>query len=93
MSVVIVGGNECMERRYCDICKNYGCRAKVFTKESSMKKKLGSPDLLIIFTSTVSHKMTHSATQEAKRSGTRIAHVHSASASAPQAALEQHIGQ
>ena len=32
MSVVIVGGNECMERRYKDICKSYQCRAKVFTR-------------------------------------------------------------
>lgn len=92
MRVVIVGGNECMERRYCDICENHGCRAKVFTKESTLKKKLGEPDLLIIFTSTVSHKMTRCATMEAQRAGARIAHVHSASASALNAALEEHCG-
>ena len=33
MSVVIVGGNECMECRYKEICKQYGHEAKVFTKE------------------------------------------------------------
>ena len=33
MSVVIIGGNECMECRYKNICKSYGCRAKIFTKE------------------------------------------------------------
>ena len=25
MSVVILGGNECMERRYIDLCKSYSC--------------------------------------------------------------------
>ena len=33
MSIVIVGGNECMTCQYENICKNYGCKAKVFTKE------------------------------------------------------------
>ena len=69
MSVVIIGGNERMETRYADICKAYGYdKAKVFVKEnSSLKKKVGTPDLLILFTNTVSHKMMLSATQEAKR--------------------------
>ena len=26
MSIVIVGGNECMESQYKQICKSYGCR-------------------------------------------------------------------
>ena len=35
MSVVIIGGNECMERQYQQICKKHGCKAKVFVKEKS----------------------------------------------------------
>ena len=62
MSVVILGGNECMERRYQDLCQTYQCQAKVFTKPRvGLKKKLGSPDLMIVFTSTMSHKMLKSA--------------------------------
>lgn len=91
MSVVIVGGNERMERQYNEICDSMGFRAKIYTKESSMKKKLGMPDLLIIFTGTVSHKMTQCATQEAKRCGTRIAHVHSSGATALRAALQAQL--
>ena len=54
MSVVIVGGNERMERQYESICREHGYKAKIFTKENgSLKKKLGTPDLLIIFVSTV----------------------------------------
>ena len=33
MSVVIVGGNECMERQYKDLCAMYDCKAKVYTKK------------------------------------------------------------
>ena len=58
MSVVIIGGNECMVCRYQEICKKNGYKAKVFAKENGpMKKKIGSPDLMILFTGTVSHKM------------------------------------
>ena len=53
MSVVIIGGNECMVCQYEKICKAYGCKAKVFAKErSGFKKKLGCPDLMILFTNT-----------------------------------------
>lgn len=48
MSVVIVGGNERMERRYRDLCEEYGHTAKVFTKASGGVRNVGSPDLLIL---------------------------------------------
>lgn len=83
MSVVIIGGNECMVCQYEEICKKHGCRAKVFVKEKSgFKKKMGSPDLIVLFTNTVSHKMVHSAVAEAKRNNIRIARAHSSSAAA-----------
>ena len=70
MSVVIVGGNERMAGQYEDICRQHGCKAKVFTKESgSLKRKLGSPDLLILFISTVSHKW--SSVSPKRPAGTR----------------------
>ena len=41
MSVVIVGGNERMEAQYESICREHGCKAKIFTKENgSLRKKL-----------------------------------------------------
>ena len=68
MSVVILGGNECMERRYMDLCKAYSCDAKVFTKPGGgLKNKLGRPDLTIFFTSTMSHKMVQGALSELNR--------------------------
>mgnify|MGYP000052839361 CR=1 FL=1 len=91
MSVVIVGGNERMATQYETVCKEHGCRAKVFTKENgSLKKKLGSPDLLILFISTVSHKMVLSVTQEAKRNNIPVARIHTSSVTALRAALAEH---
>ena len=54
-----------------------------------MKKKIGSPDLMIVFTGTVSHKMVITASQEAKKTNVPIVHIHSSSASALQQALEE----
>lgn len=91
MSVVIIGGNERMECQYAEICKNYGCKAKIFTKEKgSVRKKMGCPDLLILFTGTVSHKMVITAAQEAKRNQIPIARVHTSSASALHGVLAEH---
>ena len=43
MSVVIIGGNECMSRKYTDICQEHGCKAKVFAKENGpIRKKIGT---------------------------------------------------
>ena len=68
MSIVIVGGNEGMAAQYETICREHGCRARVYTKENGyLKRKLGCPDLLILFIGTVSHKMVISVTQEAKK--------------------------
>ena len=39
MSIVIVGGHDCMVCQYKKICKSYNCKAKVFTQ---MSAKLGS---------------------------------------------------
>ena len=91
MSIVIVGGNECMEGQYCEICKRCSCKARVFTKENgAMKKKLGCPDLLILFTKTVSHKMAIGAVQEAKRNNIPIVRVHSSSAAALKSVLSEY---
>ena len=88
MSVVIIGGNERMVCQYTDICKDYGCKAKVFPKEhGSVKKKIGNPDL---FTNTVSHKMVITASQEAKKNNIPIARIHTSSATALRSVLDEH---
>ena len=91
MSVVIIGGNDRMTRLYVDACKSYGCKAKVFIHlQSEFRRKIGSPDLVILFTSTVSHKMVNCALCEAKRCNARVERCHSSSLSALHAILETH---
>ena len=71
--------------------KKAGCRAKVFTKEKgNLSRKIGAPDLMILFTNTVSHKMVNSAVMEAKRNCIPIARVHSSSASALNGVLKEY---
>lgn len=90
MSVVIIGGNERMVAQYTDICKEYGCKAKVFPKESgSVKRKIGCPDLIILFTNTVSHKMVIGAAQEAKKNNIPVERIHSSSANALRTVLRR----
>lgn len=91
MSIVIIGGNECMERRYIDTCKEYGCKAKIFTKmKGEIRSKIGNPDLIILFTNTVSHKMVACANCEAKRCKARVERVHSSSLCSLKGVLERH---
>lgn len=93
MSVVIVGGNECMVYQYEKICRQYGYKCKVFAKErSGLKKKLGNPNLMVLFTNTVSHKMVNSAVVEAKRNNIHLVRVHSSSSAALINVLENHKG-
>ncbi len=90
MSVVIIGGNECMERRYKDLCREYDCTAKVYTKMKNGMKKIGSPDLLVLFTGTMSHKMLRSVLSETKGQDIRIARAHSSSMAALKSILDEH---
>ncbi len=82
MSVVIVGGNECREREYVELCRSYKCKAKVYSKMKKSLKNIGCPDLIIFFTNTISHKMVHCVMSEVRGQTIRIAHSHSSSISA-----------
>lgn len=83
MSVVIIGGNECMVCKYKETCRKYGCSAKVYAKEKGgFSKRMGTPDLMILFTGTVSHKMVNSAVSEAKKNRIPVARSHSSSLAA-----------
>lgn len=90
MSVVIVGGNECMTRQYKDLCSEYKCKAKVYPKTTSSLKNIGTPDLLVLFTSTVSHKMIRRALNETRGQNVRIARCHTSSINALKSILEEH---
>ncbi|MDE6595722.1 MAG: DUF2325 domain-containing protein [Oscillospiraceae bacterium] len=91
MSVVVIGGNDCMVTRYKDICKSYNCKAKVFTQmPSDFENKLGNPDLMVVFTNTCSHKMVNSVNRKSQKHDIPVARIHSSSASALKSVLEQY---
>ena len=75
MSIVIVGGHDRMVHQYKKICKEYKCKAKVFTQMSgNLSEKIGSPDL--------SHKMVHCAVTEAEKCNAQIVRCHTSSGNA-----------
>ena len=83
MSVVIVGGHDRMVRQYKQICKDYNCKAKIFTQMSAkLKDQIGTPDLVILFTNTVSHKMVRCAMTEAERCNASVVRSHTSSQNA-----------
>ncbi len=92
MSVVIVGGNERMERCYKDLCKEYDCTAKVIMHMSSALRDIGQPDLLVLFTATASHKMVSRALNCVKGRNVSVARCRTSSMSALRSVLDQHIG-
>lgn len=91
MSIVIVGGNDCMSSRYKEICKKYKCKAKVFNKmPTDFSSKLGSPDLVVVFTNACSHKMLKGVKQSASKKSFDVEMVHTSSVSALQKTLEKY---
>lgn len=92
MSIVIVGGHDCMHCQYKKICKEYGCKCKVFTRcPANFQHQIGSPDMIVVFTKTVAHKMLKSACRQAEKNGTNIQYVHSSSAKALHEILTRHF--
>ena len=90
MSVVIVGGHDRMVCEYKKLCKEYKCKVKVFTQMSgNLSSQIGNPDLVILFTNTVSHKMARCAITEAERANADIVRCHTSSKSALNEILAQ----
>ena len=90
MSVDIVGGNECMASRYCQLCREYSCKAKCYPKFTRGVQDLGAPDLLVLFTGTMSHKMLRSVLSTTKGQNIPIARCQSSSMAALRRVLELH---
>jgi hypothetical protein len=91
MCVVIIGGNDRMVCRYKDICGEYGCDAKVFTQaKTNMECIIGNPDLIVLFTNPVSHKMANIAKKKAAKGGIALVQSHCGSCNALRTILRSH---
>lgn len=83
MNIVIIGGNEKMEENYREVCRKHNFDVKIYTRvKGSVREKIGHPDLIVVFTSTVAHKMSMVAKKEAKRNYIPITYINSSSISA-----------
>ena len=82
MSVVIIGGHDRMVCQYKKICRQFNCKAKVFTQMSaSLGKQIGSPD-------RSRYKMVKCALEEAEKCHASIVRCHTSSKNA----LEEILG-
>ena len=80
MSIVLVGGHDRMHSEYMGICSKRGHRVKVYTQmPAKFGKAIGTPDGIVLFTSTVSHQMIHVAVKEAKRKKIPVFRCHTSS--------------
>lgn len=90
MSVVIIGGHDRMAAQYKKMCKDHSHKAKVFTQMSgNLSEQIGSPDLVILFTNTVSHKMVKCALAEAEKNNSTVIRSHTSSKNALNKILEE----
>lgn len=90
MSVVIIGGHDRMVCHYKKICEEYNCKAKIFTQmKGNIKNQIGNPDLIVLFTNTVSHKMVKCAVAEAEKNNVDLVRCHTSSGSALGGILEE----
>ncbi len=58
---------------------------------ANLAKQIGRPDLMVLFTNTVSHKMVRCALDEAKRTNARVVRCHTSSKSALVEILEKEV--
>lgn len=92
MSIVIVGGHDRMHCRYKEICGKYGCKCQVFTQfPANFKNQIGSPDMVVVFTGTVAHKMVGVVSEQAQKKGAVLKHCHCSSGSALQEAINEYF--
>ena len=82
MSIVVVGGHDRMHDEYKSVCHKLGYSVKIYTQmPARFEKVIGTPDVIVLFTATVSHRMMHIAVKEAKRKKIPIMRSHSSSVS------------
>ena len=90
MSILIIGVHDRMICQYKKICKNYKCKAKVFTQmTSNLREQIGVPDLFVLFTNTVSHKMVKCALSQAEKNEVEVVRCHTSSGTALMEILEK----
>ncbi|WP_461209152.1 DUF2325 domain-containing protein [Desulfocurvus sp. DL9XJH121] len=78
MCAAVIGGMDRLKRDYINAAKKQGIRLKVLTgKENRIGEKLGSADLLILFTNQLSHSARREALVHARKNNIQVELSHS----------------
>lgn len=89
-SLAIVGGVKGIEREYKELAKQYNFKCKLFnTKCPCFDKKIQQVDACILFTNTVSHKLSKESCKVCKKNNIPMIKTHSSSINKLKESLEQ----
>ena len=89
--LVVDGGKIAEEGTYDELIAKKGIYYNLYRLQMEAMKNIGSPDLLVLFTNTMSHKMVRCAMNEAKgQKNLRIVYSHASSKAALRSILEEH---
>ncbi|WP_079428371.1 DUF2325 domain-containing protein [Clostridium oryzae] len=90
MSLVLIGGHDRMYEEYRNVCNKKGHKVKIYTQmPARFDKAIGYPDRIVLFTSTVSHKMIRTAIKEARKKNIPVIRCTNSSSSSLSNLLEQ----
>lgn len=89
MSIVLLGGHERMKNNYKKICKEYGCKVKMFYHfKTDLYKRIGNPDYMVILSDTISHKAAILAAKACSKRNIDIIKMSNSSAKALRETIE-----
>lgn len=79
-SLAIIGGIKSIEKNYEDLAKTYNYKCKMFnTKCTNFDKKIKNVNSCILFTDTVSHKLSTECCKICKKQGIKLIKANSSS--------------
>jgi len=82
LCIALAGGVKSIEKKYINLIKDHGFKVKSFNKVvPDMRKKIEQVDAVVIFTGTVSHKMSKLCREVCKKKNIHLEYVHSSSMS------------
>lgn len=91
-SLAIIGGIKGIEREYIETAKEFNCKCKLFNiKCPQFEKKIQNVDCCILFTDTVSHKLSLESCRICKKKGIKLIKTHSSSITSLKQNLESLI--
>lgn len=90
MCAALIGGMDRLRKDYIDTARDLGVDLKVFTgQERSIKNQLGELDLVILFTSKLSHAARKEAIKHAKTRRIPLRMIHASGVSSLRKCIEE----